>query len=234
MKNNYPLHVNKSNSIQDKKILTKYIWAFSLGDGCLYLRNDKNRLNKDNNAQFECSQLSEHEDYVLWRADILSNITSLNIQLKNDGAMLATSSNRHPVYTTMKERIYLNGRKIVEPHYLKLLDWESLAILHQDDGCLSLKDKKYKHYCLTLSTQSFSYGDNILLQRAIKDKTDILFSVTPIRTKSGEVQYRLMLQRQNDIDKFIDGIRNYVQPSFEYKVENFRKTDSGLPDDEIV
>lgn len=234
MKNIYPLHVNKSNTISDKKTLTKYIWAFTLGDGCLYLRKDKDRPNADTNAVFDCGQLAIHEDYILWRAEILSNITTLNLQLKKNDVILSTKSNRHPVYTTMRNRIYLEGHKIIDPHYLKLLDWETLAILHQDDGCLSLKDKIRNYFCITLSTQSFSYGDNILLQRAIKEKTDILFSVTPIRTQKGETQYRLMLNRQDDIDRFIDGIRKYIKPSFQYKVNNFRMTDSEKSDGEIV
>lgn len=234
MKNEYPFHVDKSNTITDEKLITKYVWAFSLGDGCLFTAKPKDRPNNNVNSCFKCNQLASHEDYILWRADILSNITSLNIQYVQDGTQLETVSNRHPLYTKMRSRIYLEGHKIVEPHYLKLLDWETLAILYQDDGCLSLKDKERYYYRLSLSTQSFSYGDNVLLQRAIKDKTDILFSVAPYRNKNDNLMYLLALQKQQEIDRFIDGVRKYIKPSFEYKVNNFRKTSSEKPDDEIV
>lgn len=228
MKINYPLHINKSNTVTDKKELTKYIWAYSLGDGSLLYFPHKDRPNEKINACFTCNQLKIHEDYIVRRADILSNITSLSIQNKPSSPdMLTTQSNRHPKFSEMRQRIYLNGVKIVEPHYLKLLDWETLAILHQDDGCLSIKDKDRNYFIVTLSTQSFSYGDNILLQRAIKDKTDILFSVTSIRSKTGNLQYRLMLQKQDEIDKFLFGIGKYISPSFEYKVnKNFRTISS--------
>lgn len=232
----YPLSIEKSNTITDKKELTKYIWAFSLGDGSLLYDHHKNRPNINENAYFSCDQVSRNEDYILWRANILSSITSVNIQKKvnKESEMLCTRVNRHPIFTTMRNRIYLNGVKIVEPHYLKLLDWESLAILFMDDGCCSIKDKKYGYYCLTLSTQSFSYGDNVLLQREIKNKTDILFSIVRMTTQSGGIQYRLQLQKQLEIDKFIAGVRKFITPSFEYKINKNSVRLTPEMDDEIV
>jgi hypothetical protein len=238
--NEYPMHINKSNSITDSKVLTKYIWAFTLGDGCLYVANRKNRPNLNMNASFECNQVLETEEYSLWRADILSNITPVNLYLKTkhereyldaheqskitpESTQISTKTNTHPMFTTIRNRMYLNGHKVIDPHYLKLLDWETLAIFYQDDGSLSIKSvrEKYQYWTVALSTEGFSYGDNILLQRAIKDKFDILFRLVGHPNKNGELHYRLQLQRQNEVDIFLNGVEKFIKPCFQYKI---RKT----------
>jgi hypothetical protein len=218
----YPITVtNSSLKITDNKELTKYLYSFSLGDGCLYYPTKKGRANKNVTAVFSCGQLKIHEDYILWRADILSNITSVHIQEKKN--MLCTETNRHPKFTEMRQRMYPNDYKIVEPHYLKLFDAESLAILYQDDGSLSHKGEN--QFSLVISTESFSYGDNILLQRMIKDKFDILFSVLGYRNKLGNLLYRLQLQKKELQHRFLDVVEPFIKESFRYKLD-MTKTES--------
>ena len=215
----YPIKISKSNNITDRKVLTKYAWIFSLGDGCLMSGFSKNRPNKNVNAFFGCGQLADNEDYILWRADILSNITSVYLQCKSKDRrpQIDTITGHHPFFTTLRSRMYLNGHKVVDPHDLKLLDWEALAILYQDDGCLSKKPKGNNCYTLSLSTESFSYGEQVMLQRAIKDKTDILFRIGSIRTKGG-LHYILVISKYDSIVKFLDGVKPFIKPSFEYKL----------------
>lgn len=219
MEKSYPLKIDKPfNIITDKKELTKYVWSFVLGDGRLTVSKSKNRPNNILNYTFDCPQISEHEDYILWRADILSNITGVYLQykeLENGKPQIRTTTGRHPFFTTLRQRMYLNGTKLIDPHDLKLLDWETLAIFYQDDGCLS--HKSYNSYNLTISSESYTYGDNILLQRAIKDKTDILFSVHKISV-NGNTKYRLALQNKEGQEKFINGVRPYIKKSFDYKI----------------
>lgn len=222
MEEEYPLKISKSNKILDKKKLTKYAWAFAVGDGCLRTPNDRDRPNNSVNAFFECGQTSDHEDYILWRADILSNITSVYIKFKpskfeTQKSQLHTQTGRHPFFTTLKKRMYLEGHKVIDPHDLKLLDWESLAIIYQDDGCLSKKPKGNNCYTLTISTCSFSYGEQVMLQRAIKDKTDVLFGIGSINSVGG-IKYRLITNKYENIKKFTDGVKPFIKPSFEYKL----------------
>lgn len=221
MKEEYPKIITKANIvISNKKELVKYVWIFTLGDGCLRLAKSKDRPNKDINAHFECNQVQVNEDYILWRADILSNITSVNLRYREISGcqdQISTKTRRHPLYTMLRNRTYLNNRKTVNPHDLKLLDWESLAILYQDDGCLSKKPNGNNCYTLSLSTDCFSYGDNVLLQRAIKDKTDILFRINSVRSKGG-LHYKLILSKYDEINRFLDGIKTFIKPSFEYKL----------------
>lgn len=219
----YPIKLTVPNCIvSDKKELTKYVWAFTLGDGCIRIQLNKNRANRDVNYHFECGQIAEHEDYILWRADILSNITSVLLQykvIKNGKPQIHTQTGRHPFFTTIRTRTYLNNHKVISEHDLKLLDWETLAILYQDDGSLSKKPVGNTCYTLSLATDSFSYGDNILLQRAIKEKVDILFRVNKLFSKStGNLYHRLILSRYDTICRFLDGVSKFIKPSFEYKL----------------
>lgn len=219
----YPIKIEKNNTYIDKKNLTKYVWSFVIGDGCLILGHNKNRPNRETNASFVCSQIAEHEDYILWRANILSHITSIHLSIRKGvyintcKPQIKTVSNRHPFFTTIRDRMYLYGNKIIDPHYLKLLDWEALSILYQDDGSLSKKPIGQNCYSLVLSTEGFSYGDNVLLQRAIKDKTDVLFGIVRVNTKSG-LHYRLQTAKYSNIKIFLNGVSKYIKPSFEYKL----------------
>jgi hypothetical protein len=231
----YNIKLPVSSSITDKKVLTKYVSYFTLGDGCLRVQKSLNRPNKNLNAHFECCQVKEHEDYILWRADILSNITSVTVkdrEVKIGKTQLKTQTQRHPFFTAIRNRLYLNNHKVIDPHTLKLLDWEGLAILYQDDGCLSKKPSGNNCYTLTISTESFSYGDNVLLQRAIKDKTDILFRIN--KTSSNDnIHYRLCLSKYELINQFVDGVSKYIKPSFEYKI-TFSERLAPEKDDDII
>jgi hypothetical protein len=221
MEEKYPIKIEKTNDNTNDKELTKYVWAFTLGDGCLLFGKDKNRPNKDINANFECGQTYEHEDYILWRANILSNITSIYLQLKEKipyKAQIVSKSGRHPFFTTIRSRMYLNGHKVIDPHYLKLLDWETLAILYQDDGSLSKKPKGINCYTLEIATNCFSYGEQVLLQRAIKEKTDILFHIVPCRNKKNVLQYKLTIAKHDTIVTFLNGVKPFIKPSFGYKL----------------
>ena len=231
----YPITITNSTlKITDNKLITKYVNDFVLGDGCLYIPVKKGRANKNVTAIFDCGQLKKNEDYILWRADILSNITSVHIKEKQaTSLMLYTETNRHPIFSHVRERVYPNNHKVVDPHYLKLFDAESLAILYQDDGSLSHKGKN--QYNLVISTEGFSYGDNILLQRMLKDKFDILFSVLGYRGKTNNLLYRLQLQKKELQYKFLEIVTPYIKSSFEYKLDMTTTESSAiLVDGDIV
>jgi hypothetical protein len=135
--------------------------------------------------------------------------------------MYRLRTSRHPFFNPFRERLYSTGNKIIDPHYLKLLDWEMLAILYQDDGSIShyISSSNKAYNTVELATHRYSYGDNLLLKKAIKETMDIEFNVCQVRRKD-KLYYRLNL-RQKDVSKFIDGISKFVLPSFEYKLNIF-------------
>jgi hypothetical protein len=214
MINQYPLKVEKSNTITDPKVLTKYIASFLLGDGSI--TTDSKFPN--NNKRFVCTQILPNEDYILWRADILSNISPVNIYLRahkeGQNNSLTTITRSLPFYTNFRERLYISGIKRIDPHYLKLLDWEMMAIFYQDDGNLHI-DRGTPY--IKLCTNGYSYGDHLIFVRAVKEKLHIEMNIVPIREKNG-IQYNLKLPRRF-VEKFIEGVSPYVLPSFQYKLD---------------
>jgi hypothetical protein len=204
----------------DEKTLTKYIVAFTYGDGCLIKHGKYSR--------FEANNLAKNRDYNEWRANILGSVTKVTMkdvdpQRGNRQLMINTRTNTHPKFDKIRSRMYLNGVKVIDPHYLKLFDWETLAILYMDDGSLrdvteEYKGKVYHNFYPNIATNSFSYGDNLLLKKAIKENLDIEFNINNhSKNKHGEMTYILVLTA-NSRDKFFDGIRKYIKHSFEYKI----------------
>ena len=218
--------------ITDKKVWVKYISAFVLGDGSLQysVKQDPLKTSK-RNARYQLSQLKNHQDYVDWQREILENITPVTLYEKSawedkDGTahqnILYLKTRTHPLYTTMRKRLYPNGIKALSPHDLKLFDAESLAILFMDDGHLRIrtgKKESTRGYHIYLSTQSYSYGDNLLLSGLLKDKFEIISGVYSSRNRKGVIQYTLEIFRKEDTKRFIDTVSPYILPSFYYKID---------------
>ena len=190
-----------------RKDLMKYISAFVMGDGGVYYSG--------NNCRFICNQISKHEDYIKWRADILRELTDVNIfenQQEGKQLILCTQTKTHPVYTKVRERLYFDKYKSIDPHYLTLLDWEMLAILYQDDGSIYQDTRCAATPDVRLNTKRLSYGDSWLLKKAIKEKLDVEFNVNRHYHR-----YFLSL-RAKDYDKFKQNIEQFIKPSFAYKL----------------
>lgn len=210
--------------VANRKDIYKYIWAFTLGDGSLH----KDKRSPKGNARFSSGQLAIHEDYILWRASILQNITSVRITYTeyktisrpNNKPLLVTQTAAHPKFTEIHNRMYHLTNKVLDPHHLKWLDWEVMSILYQDDGCLWFnKPRQTGQYRpnITLSTQSFSYSDNMLLSKHIYELLGINNDVQR-RTHRSKISWFIEIKRA-DIAKFIQGVYPYIQPSFQYKVD---------------
>lgn len=206
--------------ITDDKELIKYIAAFTYGDGHLHKHGK--------NCRFQANNIKDNLDYILWRKEILENVSRVTLTERvptnpPGRVQMKTNTWTHPKYTRVWSRMYHKGRKTIDPHYLKLFDWETLAILYMDDGSLSCtkeeyKNAKYTHYWISIGTLSFSYAENLLLKQTIKDKLGIEFNVRKHGyAKDGTRQYYLRLARSSR-DKFIDSVSPYILPSFEYKV----------------
>lgn len=217
--------------VSDKKELTKYISSFLLGDGGLKMSNERSK-----NAMYIFSQIASHEDYIIWQAGILKNITDVSIYVYEEGIQsqgaLAKRSFRlntkcHPFYTTLYERHYLCGRKVVSPHDLKLLDWQSLAIWYMDDGYLhTSSDTPY------ICTECYSFGDCLLLKKVLYERFGIMSGTTRRKKQNGEYGYRLRLSNKT-MNRFFSGIEPYIFPSFKYKLGS-RTIDPLKEGDEIV
>jgi hypothetical protein len=220
--------------ITDKKELIKLISYLSMADGGLYLPNRKDRTNANVNASFIMNMKAIHMDYALYSKAILDNVTSVRILNKKDynvdgysrQPQFRLETNRHPMFTQIRERIYTGKYKGLDPHYLKLLDWETLAILYMSDGCRS---KSGEYFNVTLNLKRLSYGDLNQLKDTLKD---LLFLEWNINRQNN--YYYLRLRRTSE-DRMFENIASFILPSFQYKIpESFRTISSNILDDDIV
>lgn len=207
------------------KYLTKITAASLLGDGGVYIPSDGSK-----NAHFILRQVTDHVDYTLWLKERHDMLTKTRLQvsqpkttllMKNPRETTTLITRTHPFYTKFRERMYPNGHKVVDPHYLTLIDYEFLAIWYQEDGTLvnTPNPKVSDSYIRTeayLYSLNFSYADNKLLSSAIYEKTGLHWNVQRHHSK-GNVYYKLYLARK-DISMFMDGIEPFIQPSFRYKL----------------
>lgn len=208
----------------DKKQLTKLLSYFIMGDGSLEFGE------KSKNARFSVCHSKQNSDYLFWKESVLNEITSTtryerSRTKESHSINVVIRSKQHPIYSILHNRLYYNGKKTVDPHTLKLLDWEAVAILLQDDGSHSHNGTRTTN--LYLHTNTFSYAENLLLKQAIRDILGVEFNV--VRNKKW---YELRL-RAKDYNKFTDGCEPFVFESFKYKLP-IRTESSEKSDDEIV
>lgn len=107
--------------------------------------------------------------YALWKADILRQITHVNVT-ESEGYLDARTGKKypfinvktrtHPLYTKMRQAFYPVQHKVVDPFWLKKLDKRGFAIWYFDDGT----SKDYHCY---LATLSFSWPENHLMAEYI-------------------------------------------------------------------
>jgi len=221
----------------NRKDLTKYIFAFTLGDGALF--NNKQNLKNNGigryanntpikNSHYYLKQIAIHKDYVDWQANILESLTNVSIYYTDAytdkrgyscKAQYKLQTRAHPFYTTMRERIYPSGIKTISMHDLKLLDWETLAIFYMDDGWIESRVNKNGsvYYRIGIASHSFTQAENYILTAAIKEKTGVRFETTKHKQNSGQYKYYIRTSKQEAI-KFLEGVRPYILPSFEYKL----------------
>lgn len=225
--------------ITDKKVLAKYVYAFVLGDG--FLAKPERRTF---NSHYRLRQIASHRDYVEWQALILSSITGVKID-ETPGTVdkrgyvckpqLLLRTSAVPFYTTYRNRIYIENVKRVDPHGLKLFDVETAAIWFMDDGCGSYKVRKSGsiYHRVDFCTDSYSFGDCLLLRQAMKDVLNVWGSVTPYRKKTDAIHYRIYYQGR-DAESLLRQVKPYIKPSFAYKLESLSCDEPLIKEEEIV
>jgi hypothetical protein len=194
-------------SYKDKKDLVKLLSFMSTFDGGLYIRHK--------NASFILNMRKENLDYVLWVQSVISSITSSIIEDRPDystdgyerSEQVRLYSRTHPFLTTLHSRIYINKHKVIDPHMLKLLDAEALAIIFMTDGSASQK------HGIRFHTKGFSYSDNMAISQSIFKKLGLR---TNINRHNKYFELRL---KSADIGKFVELVKPYICPSFRYKLE---------------
>lgn len=184
-------------------------------DGGLYRRGN-------GNAQFIMNMRKENLDYCQWVSSTIQEVTGCSIKdrpdYNTDGCsrkpQVRVESRRHPFLTKLWERIYIDNKKVLDLHMLKLLDAEALAIIFMADGGTYLDERfKNKHCNITLNTKGFSEADNLALSKAIYEKLNIRTTV------NRHYNYFYLRVKTKDIDLFVSTVLPYIKQSFIYKLE---------------
>lgn len=205
----------------NKKELVKLLSYMIMGDGGVYIPSGCT------NASFAMNMKSENMDYITFCKSVLDNITSSVIterKIAEDGfnrkPQVRLQSKTHPLLTTLRDRIYTGSYKGIDPHALKMLDAEALAILYMCDGSFvtttpeqTKRGSISNSYTVTLNMKRLSYGDQFILKKALKDLLDLEWNIN----RQGKYYYLRL--RQKDLDRFMEMVSPFVLPSFQYKIK---------------
>jgi hypothetical protein len=221
----------------DKKQLVKLVSAFTMADGGLYRRVQGNKETSKANAYFAMNMLAKHDDYIQWVKSTIECITSCSerefINESNSPKLMKNlCSKTHPFLTDIWNRVYIDGYKGLDPHAMKMFDFEMLAIFYMADGSLHVEQPNPKKGLVnpspnvTLNMKRLSYGDQLFLKKLCKEVLGLEFNILKQNYK-GKLYYYMRL-RNKDIEVFMKGIEPYMLPSFSYKLyDSERKTPKG-------
>lgn len=194
---------------------SKRLYYFSTFDGGLYVTG------KCTNAKFIMNMREENRDYVEKVQQTLED-AGIGTRLydrkdyNTDGytrkPQLRLESKTHPKLTTIWERVYIDGHKVIDPHMLTMLDEEALSIIFMADGGRYVDPRCHATPAYSLHTKGFSYGDNFLLKKALKEKLDLEFNV------HRHSKYWFLTLRSKDSEKFEQLVGPHVLSSFDYKL----------------
>jgi hypothetical protein len=204
----------------DNKELTGMVYAFCMGDGGIFYTNKAAR-----NPVFIANNIVDNRDYVEYRASVLSELTKVRVyeveqSHRNRRNLLRTITNTHPLYTKVHNRLYVENKKVIDPHQLTFMSWQMLAILYMDDGNARVDTRcKNATPAVSIHTKSFSYGDNVLLKKAIEEKLGLYFKVTPQNYRGKRYWYLRLSTKQ--YQTFKDGVEPYIFSSFHYKIPSY-------------
>jgi len=214
----------------DPKQLSKLVSYMATFDGGVYYSGKQKGENSKANCKFILNMRKENEDYVMWVKSTLENITSVSVRepkdYSTDGCtrqpLLRLESQYHPYFTKVRDRLYIDNHKVIDPHMLKQMDAEALAIIFMCDGGTHL-DLRFKnpHASISLHTKGYSYADNMALSKAIYENTGI---VTNVNRHNKYWFLRVATRSHKD---FYEAVKPHVLPSFDYKFERIAPVITG-------
>lgn len=190
---------------------SRFIKWSVFGDGYV----GRSTHNKD--AHYSISRHPQHRDYFEVIKGKLEVIPNVSVSMKeytrkdNGKPVLALRTSPHPIFSRIRDRQYIQGHRVLEPHMLTTLGWEELAYLYVDDGSLCYNTKGSS--IVRISTCAYSYSEQMDLRRTLIEKLGVCFNVN----KARKGMYQLNLAKKDQL-KFFLGIQPYIPPSYHYKL----------------
>ncbi len=177
-----------------------------LGDGYISKR-----------GAIQIEQGSTQKEYLFWKYNQLQSLVSVQphqvFRKKKNGE--ATSSYRFflkQYFKRWRNKIYRNGKKVINSELLSLISPLSLAVWYMDDGC------KKNEYTAVIATDAFSKNSLKKLRRLLKKKWNITTRIKVRKEKSLTKRYERLTIGSYDLVRFNELIKTYVVPTMTYKL----------------
>lgn len=207
--------------------LSKFLdWSVT-GDGYVgYATHNKN-------AHYSIQRDPKHEDYLSVIADKFIGlqdcelVISTYIRADNNKMVMSLKTGSHPLFTRIRERMYANNRRVIDPHQLTTLDWEAAAFLYMDDGSLCVNNKG--SLITRLSTCAYTYGEQELLRKAFIEKLGVVWNIN----RTGRNLWQLNIAKSSR-ERWFDNIRPYIVPSYQYKLPESLQKETPRTGDDLV
>lgn len=213
----------KINMMQLSKFLD---WSVA-GDGYVgYATHNKN-------AHYSIQRDPKHEDYLSVIADKFIGLQDCEVVIStytrrdNNKQCMSLRTGSHPLFTRIRERVYADNRRVIDPHQLTTLDWEAASFLYMDDGSLCVNNKG--SLIVRLSTCGYTYGEQLLLRQAFIERLGVVWNVN----RTGRNMWQLNLAKASR-DLWFDNIRPYIVQSYAYKLPESLQKETPRPGDDLV
>lgn len=206
------------------------IAGMMLGDSCLAVPNKNTKGTNKSNAYMRIQHSIKVKDYLLYKANILEQLTKVTInELNGKYPGIACRTQCIPFYTRIHKIIYKNRVKTVSKTWINWLTTKGLAIWYMDDGSLAKsystnKSGRRRIYRreIYLHTCSFSLEENQILADMLAKKFGIKFRVF----HTGKY-YRLQIGAV-EANKFLEIVKPYIVPCMMYKTDMEYEIDSRM------
>ncbi len=172
------------------------------------------------NASFSITQAEGKDGLIHLAGKVLDelkigwNIKPFSIKGK---VYLRLNSKVHPFLTTLYHRIYIDGRRGLDPHAFKMLDWEALSLMYMSDGSIQRTGEYPSEYAM-INLCRLSYQEFQWFQHQLHSKLGQGSRVY----KCGK--YWRLGMRKKESEYFFEHIRPYILPEYLYKLPTITPT----------
>lgn len=193
--------------------------AMSIGDGYIKPGNKK----KSTSAELRVKHSENQKGYLEWKAEEIKRILGGTCNIKSERVKLKGSDKvyqqfrflkSHKYFNQIRKWLYQDGKKIITPQVLDMLNPQGLAIWFMDDGCQACnrnKNGNVSSIWSTLAIQTSAEHAQEIAEHFLMNY-DIRWVVFPsVR------QYALRANTENS-HKLSELISPYLVPCMRYKI----------------
>lgn len=162
------------------------------------------------------SHCKKQEDYLLWKNKILKKKFSTKINYYKKG-IPSLYTRVHPDLKEYRQLVYPDGKKRITKEIIDKIGNLAIVVWYFDDGSY-----QPLYNGIEISSYCFSYEENKMLQKMLKDKFSLNFNIYHRHAKN---HYYLGCAGENT-DIFLSFIKRnalYIPKNLTYKLGNFDK-----------